>query len=264
MNLHSEYALITGASMGIGRELAKEFSRRNINTLLIALDTPELPEVKNYIQENYDTKVDTFSADLTEPEAAHSIYRWCQENNYVVKYLINNAGFGDGGYFEAIPLARYCEMIDLNNRAYIAMTHLFLPDLKKLGSAHIMNTSSMEATLPLPYKAVYTGTKNFVYSFSLALNQEIRKFGVKMSILCPGPVLTNEGGLKRIQAQGGKAKLLLLMPEEVARVGVKNMLKGMLIINPGKMNWWITKIQKLIPTRLKMRILEKIFRAYTG
>jgi short-subunit dehydrogenase len=127
-----------------------------------------------------------------------------------------------------------------------------------------MNTSSMEATLPLPYKAVYTGTKNFVYSFSLALNQEIRKFGVKMSILCPGPVLTNEGGLKRIQAQGGKAKLLLLMPEEVARVGVKNMLKGMLIINPGKMNWWITKIQKLIPTRLKMRILEKIFRAYTG
>jgi short-subunit dehydrogenase len=118
--------------MGIGRELAKEFSRRNINTLLIALDTPELPEVKNYIQENYDTKVDTFSADLTEPEAAHSIYRWCQENNYVVKYLINNAGFGDGGYFEAIPLARYCEMIDLNNRAYIAMTHLFLPDLKSL------------------------------------------------------------------------------------------------------------------------------------
>jgi short-subunit dehydrogenase len=121
----------------------------------------------------------------------------------------------------------------------------------------------MEATLPLPYKAVYTGTKNFIYAFSLALNQEVRKFGVKVSILCPGPVLTNEGGLKRLNAQGGKAKLLLLMPDKVAKIAVKYMLRGMLIINPGKMNWWITKIQKFIPTRIKMRILEKIFRAYT-
>jgi short-subunit dehydrogenase len=123
----------------------------------------------------------------------------------------------------------------------------------------------MEATLPLPYKAVYTGTKNFIYAYSLALNEEVRRFGVKVSILCPGPVLTNEGGLKRLKAQGGKggkAKLLLMMPDQVARIAVKNMLNGMLIINPGKMNWWITKIVKFIPTRLKMRMLEKIFNVY--
>ena len=95
------------------------------------------------------------------------------------------------------------------------------------------------------------------------MNQEVRKFGVKVSILCPGPVLTNEGGLKRLNAQGSKAKLILLMPDKVAKIAVKYMLRGMLIINPGKMNWWITKIQKFIPTRLKMKILEKIFRSYT-
>lgn len=263
MNSNNEYALITGASLGIGKEIALELSRKNINTLLIALDTPELYAVRDLISDKYKTSVDVFAADLTNPDSADQIYTWCRNNNYVVKILINNAGFGEGGYFEKIPLERYCKMIDLNNKAYIAMIHRFLPDMKKMGDTHIMNTSSMEATLPLPYKAVYTGTKNFVHAFSLALNQEVRRFGVKVSILCPGPVLTNEGGLQRLKAQGAKAKLLLMMPEDVARVAVKNMLKGMLIINPGKMNWWITKIQKLIPTRLKMKLLEKIFRAYT-
>lgn len=257
-----DYALITGASLGIGREIAKELSRRKFNTLLVALDGKELDEVKNYISEKYNTEVHTLAVDLTEPTSAAKVYNWCKSNGYTVKYLINNAGFGEGGYFENVPLERYLKMIDLNNKAYISLTHFFLPDLKKMNGAHIMNTSSMEATLPLPYKAVYTGTKNFIYAYSLALNQEVRKFGVKVSILCPGPVLTNEGGLKRLQAQGGKANLLLLMPDKVAKIAVKYMLRGMLIINPGKMNWWITKIQKFIPTRLKMRILEKIFRAY--
>ena len=265
MNSNNDYALITGASLGIGKEIAKELSRRNINTLLVALESPELENVEKYISENYTTKVSSFGVDLTDPKAAEDIHDWCKKNEYNITILINNAGFGEGGYFEDIPLKRYCKMIDLNNKAYISMIHKFLPDMKKLASSHIMNTSSMEATLPLPYKAVYTGTKNFIYAYSLALNEEVRRFGVKVSILCPGPVLTNEGGLKRLNAyggKGGKAKLLLMMPDQVARIAVRNMLNGMLIINPGKMNWWITKIVKFIPTRLKMRLLEKIFKVY--
>ncbi|NJN27641.1 MAG: SDR family NAD(P)-dependent oxidoreductase [Cyclobacteriaceae bacterium] len=263
MILKDEFALITGASLGIGREMAKELARRQINTLLVALDGPELKETEKFISEHYETRVDSLAADLTDPESAQRIYDWCKSNNYKVSILINNAGFGEGGAFEAIPLERYFKMIDLNNKAYIALIHLFLPEMKKRKHGHIMNTSSMEATLPLPYKAVYTGTKNFIYAYSLALNEEIRRFGVKISILCPGPVLTNEGGLKRIQSQGNKAKLILMMPDVVARVAIRNMLGGMLIINPGKMNWWVTKVAKLIPTRLKMRIMERIFRVYT-
>jgi len=262
MTEEREYALITGASLGIGREIAKELSKRNFNTLLVALDTPELKEVENYIRDNFSTYVDSFRVDLTREDAAQKVYDWCKSHNYTVSILINNAGFGEGGYFENIPLERYLKMIDLNNKAYIAMIHKFLPDMKKLGKSHIMNTSSMEATIPLPYKSVYTGTKNFIYAFSLALNEEVRRFGVKVTILCPGSVLTNEGGLERIKAQGKKAKLLVMMPDEVARIAVKNMLHGMLVSNPGKMNWWLTKIAKFIPTRLKMRILERIFSAY--
>ncbi len=262
MNVKNDYALITGASLGIGKEIAIELSRRNFNTLLIALDTPELWQVEKFISDNYDTRVYAHGIDLTDNAAADKIYEWCKSNNYNVSILVNNAGFGEGGYFEDISLERYCKMMDLNNKAYVSLIHKFLPDMKKMEKSHIMNTSSMEATLPLPYKSVYTGTKNFIFAFSLALNEEVRRYGVKITILCPGPVLTNRGGLERLKAQGNKAKLLLLLPDQVAKVAVKNMLNGMLISNPGMMNWWITKIMKFIPTRLKMRLLERIFRVY--
>ncbi len=262
MKSGKDYALITGASLGIGRAIARELSERNFNTLLVALDTPELKQLEIEIRETYRTKTDSFGIDLTDKNSAQQIYDWCKNNAYNVSILINNAGFGEGGYFEDISLEKYCKMIDLNNKSYVSIIHKFLPDMKRLKESHIMNTSSMEATLPLPYKAVYTGTKNFIYAYSLALNEEVRQFGVKVSILCPGSVLTNKDGLERLKSQGRKAKLLLYMPDEVARIAVKNMLKGMLIINPGIMNWWITKIAKFIPTRIKMRILEKIFKVY--
>ncbi|MDM9632246.1 SDR family NAD(P)-dependent oxidoreductase [Robiginitalea aurantiaca] len=263
MESKHEYALITGASLGIGREIAKEFAQRKINTLLVALDTPELYQIQKDLREDFHIRAETYPADLTDPACAIAIHQWCKENDFVVKYLINNAGIGESGFLEDIALKRYCQMIDLNTKAYIALTHQFLPDLKKLGEAYIMNTSSMEATLPLPYKAVYTGTKNFIYAFSLALNQEVRRYGVRVSVLCPGPVLTNEEGLKRIEAQGKKARMMMLYPDQVASYAIKNLLGGRLVINPGRMNRWINRLQRLIPMHLKMRILEQMFRSYT-
>lgn len=263
MESKNEYALITGASLGIGREIAKEFAQRNINTLLVALDTPELYQIQRDLKENFHIRAESYPADLTDPACAVAIYDWCRKNGFIVKYLINNAGIGESGFLENITLKRYCLMIDLNTKAYIALTHQFLPDLKKLGGAYIMNTSSMEATLPLPYKAVYTGTKNFIYAFSLALNQEVRRCGVQVSVLCPGPVLTNDEGLKRIEAQGNKARMMMLYPDQVARYAIKNLLNGRTVINPGRMNRWINRIQRLIPMSIKMRILEKMFRSYT-
>ena len=262
MNSEMDYALITGASLGIGKEIAIELSRRKFNTLLVALDTPELKKLEHEIKDVYKTKVDSFGVDLTEPTATGQIFDWCNDQNYTISILINNAGFGEGGYFEDIPLERYCKMIDLNNKAYISLIHKFLPGMKNMELSHIMNTSSMEATLPLPYKAVYTGTKSFIYAYSLALNEEVRKFGVKVSILCPGGVVTTEEGMKRLKAQGGKAKLLTYMPDEVARIAVKSMLKGVLIINPGIMNRFVTRIAVCIPLRMKMRLLERIFNVY--
>lgn len=120
----------------------------------------------------------------------------------------------------------------------------------------------MEATLPLPYKSVYTGTKSFIYSFSLALREELAGSRVSVSVLCPGPVLTNAEGLKRIEAHGKRARMVMLMPEEVAKTALSQLLKGKAVIVPGKINLAIVKCMKLFPTGLKMKLLERVFRVY--
>ena len=263
MNSQNTYALVTGASLGIGRAIARELARHNINVLLVALDTPELEQARKYIEDNFDVKVDALGVDLTQPSSGKAVYKWCKDHGYDVRYLVNNAGFGEGGFFENVPLERYHVMIDLNMKAYISLIHAFLPEMKKKGKCHIMNTSSMEAIFPLPYKAVYTGTKNFVYSFSMALSQEVKNNDIKISILCPGPTVTNESGLKRLKAQGWKGKLMALMPEDVAGKAVPGMLRGKLEIFPGRLNWMLARFFNWVPVRIKIRVLERIFRVYT-
>jgi short-subunit dehydrogenase len=257
-----KYTLITGASMGIGRAFAFECASRGMNILLVALPEKALEETKKQVSEKYPVEVLTYSVDLTEQDAVKKLYDYCLREKIEVNILINNAGIGAGGRFESISHIVYIKMLNLNNLALTLMTYHFLPMLKQQPKAYILNMSSMEATLPLPYKSVYTGTKSYVYAFSLALREELAYSHIKVSVLCPGPVLTNPEGLKRMSAHGNRSKMVMLMPEEVAFIGLKNLLKGRGVIIPGKVNWVVAKIMKLFPTTLKMKLLERVFRVY--
>lgn len=248
--------------MGIGRAFAFECAYRGMDLLLVALPEAALEETKREVNESFRVNIITYGVDLTEPEAVQTLYNYCLQQKITVHILINNAGIGAGGRFENIPHEIYLTMLNLNNQAMTLMSYYFLPMLKQQSSAFILNMSSMEASLPLPYKSVYTGTKNFVYAFSLALREELAHSNVKVSVLCPGPVLTNPEGLKRMRAHGKRAKMVMLMPEEVAKIGVDSLLKGRAVIVPGKINWTIVKLMKLCPTSLKMKILERVFRVY--
>src|SRR3990170_72926 len=137
---------------------------------------------------------------------------------------------GKGGTFGSMPLKDIQHMMMLNNKVMVEMTYHFLPELLQHQDAYILSLSSLEARLPLPYKAIYTGTKNFVYAFSLAIAQELKFSNVKVSVLCPGPVLTNPEGLSRINAHGSRSKILMMYPEQVARIAVKGMLNGRQVI----------------------------------
>lgn len=256
------FTLITGASHGIGKAMAMECARRGMNLLLVALPDALLDETVSSIKEKFSVKVKGFGIDLSREESPEKVFEFTRKENIRINILINNAGFGAGGYFRNSPLEKYQTMIRLNNSALIALTYLFLDDLKSIPGSHILNMSSMEATLPLPYKATYTGTKNFIYSFSLALNEELRPSGVKVTVVCPGPVVTNEEGLERIRSQGSKGKLLIKMPDEIAAVAIKKMLQGKTIVIPGTVPWLIVKIMNWFPEWLKLRILERIFRVY--
>ncbi len=257
------YALITGGSHGIGRAMALECARHGIGILIVALPDRHLEEAQQEIRKEVpQVRLETLGLDLRQPDAAQRIRSWIEDNGFLLQYLINNVGFGRGGLFEHHRLQDYRDMIYLNNHFMVALTYELLPILLQYPGAKILNVSSMEATLPLPYKTVYTGTKNFIYGFSLALREELRDRKLSVSVLCPGPVLTNEDGLKRIQAQGKRSQILLMYPPEVARTAVRGMLDGRAVIIPGRLNKTIVRIMHWFPTWLKMRILERIFRKY--
>lgn len=262
MGTQNWFTLITGASHGIGKSLCHEFASRGYNLFLIALPNQLLIEVEKELNAAYNVEIVTFGIDLTKEDSPQQIKNFAEKSKIKVNVLINNAGMGSGGLFENsnMQLNKYIMM--LNNHAMVGIIHAFIPDLKESAPSYIMNISSMEATLPLPYKAVYTATKNFIFSFSLAISQELKPDKVYVSVVCPGSVATNEDGMKRIKAMGWKAKLLLMEPDVVAKIMIKNMFKRKLVIIPGTIPSIMIWIMYFIPVRLKLKILEKIFRAY--
>ncbi len=176
--------------------------------------------------------------------------------------LINNVGIGKGGTFSAMSMNDMQYMMKLNNKVLVELTYCLLPILKLNAESFILNLSSLEATLPLPYKAVYTATKNFVYAFSLAIAEELKFHNVHVSVLCPGPVLTNADGLTRMSAHGARSKVLMMYPERVARIALNGLLRRRRVIVPGFFNSVFFKLGSLLPVNMKMNLLEKLFRVY--
>ncbi len=257
-----KYALITGASLGIGKAMAYECANRNINLLLIALPGKEFEYLLTSLRKNYSIDVHHLSIDLTVEDAGKTILEWVEANNFSINILINNAGIGGNCMFEHGNIDYYLKMIKLNIMAMTSLTYYMIPKLKEHKEAYILNLSSVEAYMPLPYKSVYTGTKNYIYAFSLALREEMKHYNIKVSVLCPGPTITNRGGLQRIKAHGKKSKIMVLMAKQVARIAIREMFKSKGIIIPGGANVIMARFSRMIPILLRMRILEKMFRVY--
>lgn len=254
-----KYALISGGSQGIGKAIATACLEQGIGVAILALPNEHLQQTAEEL--SLLGPVHTLGIDLTGKGAIQQIDQWLDELGIEIHYLVNNAGFGRSGRFEEIDFRQYEIMVPLNNFVMVDLTYHILPRLKSTKGS-ILNVSSMEATLPIPYKAVYTGTKAFIYNFSLALREELRPFGVSVSALCPGPTLTNEDGLKRVQAKGKQAQLLLKMPDQVAKPAVAGMISGKAVIIPGWLPTLIVRVMYFVPRSLRLRILEKIFREY--
>ncbi len=249
--------------MGIGKAFAHEFARRGHPILMVALDDDNLISARREIEQTHSVVVDSLGVDLSCESGPRSIWDWVQSKGYSVNILVNNAGFGRNGILESKDWSEYNAMIQLNNRAMVQLTYLFAPMLKQHpGNAYLLNMSSMEVPLIIPYKAVYSGTKHFVFGFSLGMREELKSFGVSVTTVCPGPVVTNEDGLRRIQSQGPKARLLVLMPEQVARQSVQALFKRKQVITPGRMAYFLSHLAHWVPWRYRMPLLEKMFRRY--
>ena len=256
-----EWVLITGGSQGIGRALALECVARGMAVIIVALPDAHLTAVERELDALPGAVFTTLGVDLTERNAVREVVSWLAAANLRPTYLINNAGFGRGGLFEHTAWAEYRTMMQLNNQVMVDLTYALLPVLKQTRGG-ILNLSSVESTLPLPYKSVYTGTKAFVLNYSLALRQELKYYDISVTALCPGPVITNEDGLTRVRAMGRLAKIAVTLPEDLAPEAIRGMLKGKDVVYPGRLVKFISFLGAVVPRRIKLPILERLFSKY--
>lgn len=245
--------LITGATAGIGYELAKLYAKDENNLILLARDEERLKEVKDEL-EFYNIKVYTIALDLSEDNSCEKVLDFVNKKNLSVDILINNAGMGSFGYLSEIEVEKELKLIDVNIRALTELTKMFLPSMIEHGEGAIMNVASTAAFCAGPKMATYYASKSYVLNFTEALYEELKGSEIKISCLCPGPVKTNfqeKSGIRKSEA----AKKALMTPKEVAEIAYRDFKKGKLIIIPGFKNKLIIRINKLIPRSFSRKII---------
>jgi uncharacterized protein len=245
----NNYALITGASTGIGYELAKVAASNKYNLILVARNLQKLEEVKTEIENKFGVNVEVISADLANSKSPKQIFDLVEKQNLKVEVLINNAGFGSNGRFDKLDLQNEMDELQVNVASSMQMCHLFIPKLIQVGNGKIMNVGSIAGFAAGPYMATYYATKAFVKSFSVALNEELKGTGVTVSVLCPGA--TKSEFFKRAKfAQQMSSSKLMMSAEQVAQIGWKDMVKGKPITISGLSNLIIISIAKHLPETL--------------
>ena len=238
-------ALITGATSGIGLELAKLFAKDGVNLLLTARNEQKLSEIKQEFEQNYKIRVDFLALDLSILKNIKEIDNYVNINKLEIDFLINNAGFGDFGIFTERDFKKYNEMITLNITALTELTYIFAKKMLAKNSGKILNVASIAGLQPVPNMAVYGATKAFVLSFSQALRYELRKTNVSVTALLPGPTDTNFFN----RADGEKSRMtdMKMSAEKVAQIGYKAMQKGKSKVIAGLMNKVMGFAAKTLP-----------------
>lgn len=231
------YALITGASKGIGKEIAVSLAKRKYNLLLVARTESLLSEIAKELQNKYGVSVQYNAIDLSAADGAEDIIAWCKKDGYDISVLVNNAGYGLHGAFEKLSLDEQLNMMWLNMSSMVQLTHLALPLLKShSGKSYILNIASTAAYQAVPYLGVYSATKAFVLSFTRALRLEMKASNVSVTCLSPGAVETHfmeRAGMDKVNKIVKQAKKFEMQAPEVAEFGVKAMLNGKSEVIPG-------------------------------
>lgn len=243
-------ALVTGASSGIGRDIAKELAKRNIDLILVSRDLDKLKQVKDQIK---NVNVEIISKDLSSEQNCIDLYEQVKEQK--IDILINNAGFGAYGEFSEIPLEKELDMLKTNIIAMHILTKLFLQKMKKENSGYILNVASIAGYMPGPLMSAYYSSKAYVVRLTQSIREELRreKSNVKVGVLCPGPVDTNFNNVA-----GVKFKMKPLSSEYVARYTVNRILKKKFYIIPGMQIKAVRILSKITPDTILAKIAYNV------
>ncbi len=232
----NKIALITGASGGIGYEFAIILAQHKYDLVLVARSEQKLLEIATEISSKYNVKVKTFAKDLSDISTINSLYTTLKNDNIAINVLINNAGFGEFGFFKDIDWKKEEQMINLNITALTLLTKLFVKDMIVAKEGRILNVASTAAFQPGPLMAVYFATKAYVLSFTEAIANELKGTGVTITALCPGA--TESGFAKAASAEETSLFKNRKLPtsKEVALFGYKAMMNGKTVVIHGLLN----------------------------
>jgi hypothetical protein len=251
-------ALITGASGGIGYELAKMHAKNRENLVLIARSQDKLQNIKQELESSYKTDVQILVKDLSQKNAPEEIFDDLQKSKIHITYLINNAGLGDFGYFHESDWEKQSKMIDLNMHSLTHLTRLFLPSMVKKKYGRIMNVASTASFQPGPLMSVYYATKHYVLAFSEAISNELKGTGVTVTALCPGP--TKSGFQDAAELNGSKLfkNLSVASSEDVARYGYNAMKSGKTVAVHGFINRLMARSVSMVPRPIARNMVRKM------
>lgn len=255
-----KFVIITGASLGLGKALARRFAMDGCNLILLSLPNEDLSGYSYSLANEYGIKILHFETDLRKGENIKEFVDWVLSQDLEVVGLVNNAGLGGSALFDQADVGLIDTMLLVNIRALTLLTRYFIPTLKEKEKAFILNISSIAAFKPMPFKTVYPASKAFVYSFSVGLGEELRDTGVHVAVLHPGPMNTSEDNKERIGKHGFMGKGAWLTVDEVADIGVSKMLAGEKVIIPGIYNKIIIRLLKYIPRIFAMPMIYKVLK----
>jgi len=254
------YALITGASRGLGMAFARGLARRYCNLVLVARSPEPLLSLANDLRRANPVSVVAIQVDLSTAGAGQILAEQLSSSGIPIELLVNNAGFGLRGEFRANSLARQLEMLRLNNQAIVELTYSLLPGMLERGQKGIINISSTAGFQPIPFASAYSATKAFLTTFSLALEQELSGAGVTVVTVFPGRLRAKQNGRPE-QPVHGKWAGMCQNPEEVVEDALRVLANGGGLTVPGAINKFSVFAQRLIPRRVVPRLVAKMSKA---
>ncbi len=252
------WALITGASSGIGRDLAKCFAGDGWSVILTARRLPELQKLAQELSNQFQVQTLCLAKDLNEPTAPGEIFQELQSKKLTVSALVNNAGFGHYGHFANTDITQELKLLQVNIVALTHLTKLFLKSMVAQSHGYILNVGSTAGFQAGPLMAVYYASKAYVVSFTEALANELQDSGVKVSALCPGPTETEFSQVAGLEGTNLFKKMHVMESFAVAKAGFDGLMEGKILVIPGLMNKLTVQSNRISPRKWVTRVVRGV------
>ena len=256
------YTLITGSSAGTGKQIAIECAKRGFNLFLVSLPETGLESFSDELRQTYPVDVHHLSIDLRKRKSPQKVFDYARQNNLSINILVNNAGLGFNGKLEELNEILIDTMILLNVRASTLLTFLFIPEMKKLKKAYILNISSFAGLAPLPNKSVYAATKTYLLFLTQALKSELKETSISVTSVHPNGI-SSERAMQNIKNSSFMARLASLTPEQVAKISLDKMFSENVFVIPGVVNKFYYYVGCSLPHGIVLKLIGNIFKKTT-